>query len=174
MDKVHVLHLARVQHIRDGKVIWEDGGIDNILHNAGAEAILSAYFATGMANYGAAPANLYLGLDARSTLAATDTMSTLTGEPVGYGYTRKAQATNGTGASGQPFYITEPGSYYEVQGVVETWTATAVWNQVINLFLCTVASGTAGSLIASIPLSVPRTLQNGDSLNASMYVGLSN
>jgi hypothetical protein len=174
VDKVHVLHLAKIQHIRDGQVIWEDGNIDNVLHDAGAEAILSAYFATGMSGYGPPPPALYLGLDARTVLTTADVMTTLVGEPVGNGYARKAQATNGTGLSGQPFYVTEPGAYYEVQGIVETWIATAVWSQVTNLFLSTISTGTDGILIASVPLSAPRTLQNGDNLNASIYVGLSN
>ena len=42
-------------------LIWEEpNGVDrNIIHDTGEQAILSAFFATAMTNYGAPPASLY-------------------------------------------------------------------------------------------------------------------
>lgn len=174
MSKIHVLH-AKVEHVREGKIIWQDL-IENVLHRQGETALLSAYFATAMSDYGPPPANLYLGLDARATLADTNTLSSISGEPTGAGYARKALSTAGTGASGQDFYITLPGTYYQAQGKVVNFSNsdTVAWSQVLNMFLSTASSGTSGLLIASLALTAARTLQVGDQLNASIYVGLSN
>jgi len=173
MSKVHVLH-ARVQHVRDGKVIFEEQ-VDNILHDEGEQAILSAYFATGLAGFGAPPASLYLGLDNRTTLAEANTLTNLSGEPVGTGYARKALSTAGTGVSGQDFYINQPATYYQADSKIVTFqnTGATAWTAVKNLFLCTVLSGTAGKLICSLALSAERILRPQDSLNASLYIGLS-
>jgi len=164
----------KVQHIRDGKVIWEQISSKNILHDEGEQAILSAYFATGMSGYGAPPANLYLGLDARASLAEADTLTSLSGEPAVGGYARKALSTAGTGVSGQDFYINQPGAYYRADSKTVTWTASgANYPAVTKIFLCTVLSGTAGKIISSLALSTSRTVLDGDSLQASMLIGLS-
>ena len=171
--RLHVLH-ADIRHIRNGKVIWEDLGRDNLLHDQGEQAILSAYFATAMSGYGAPPANLYLGLDARVTPAEANTLSSLSGEPSGNGYARSALATGGTGLSGQDFYINQPAAYYRADSKVVTFTASGGnWSAVTQLFLCTVSSGTAGKIIATVALSASRTLLDGDSMQVSMYIGLS-
>lgn len=163
-----------VRHLRNGKVIWEMESDFNILHDEGEQAILSAYFATAMSGYGAPPANLYLGLDARVTLAEADTLASLSGEPTAGGYARKAIATGGTGVSGQDFYINQPGAYYRADSKTVTWTASgADYPAVTKIFLCTVSSGTAGKLVSSLALSGSRTVLDGDSLQSSMQVGLS-
>jgi hypothetical protein len=62
-----VLHVVRIEHVdKYGRVLWSQENISNILHDEGEKYILSAAFATNYSGYGAAPANLYLGLDARS------------------------------------------------------------------------------------------------------------
>jgi hypothetical protein len=185
----------KVQHLRNGKLLWllevdpireiaraidferrtwQEVDPFNILHNEGEQAILSAYFATAMSGYGAPPANLYLGLDARVTPAEADALTSLSGEPSGSGYARKALSTAGTGASGQDFYINQPAAYYKADSKTVTFTASGgAWSAVTQLFLCTVSSGTAGKLVCTKALTASRTLQDGDSLNASMYIGLS-
>jgi hypothetical protein len=175
MSKVHVLHIDTIKHIdKDGNTLWEDHNIHNILHDEGEQAILSAYFATALSGYGAPPSNLYLGLDARASLNETDTLTSLSGEPSGNGYARQALSTAGTGVSGQDFYITQPAAYYQAQSKTVTFTcSTSAWSGVTKLFLCTAAAGTTGKLICSLALSTTRTLQVGDSLQASMYIGLS-
>lgn len=178
--RLHVLH-ASFKHIRNGKIIWEQKNVDNLLHDQGEIALLSAYFATAMATYGAPPANLYLGLDARyggAGLAEGDTLASLSSEPVGLsGYSRQALSTGGTGLAGQDFYINQPAAYYRADGKTITWTAGENWTAVTDMFLCTVISGTGGKLICSLPLTASRTLLsdgvNNDSLQASIQIGLS-
>jgi hypothetical protein len=177
---MHVLHIDWIEHRdKDGNLLWREEGIDNILHDTGEIALLSAYFATGMSNYGAPVANLYLGLDSRTSLAEGDTLATINGlEPTTGGYARKALSTAGTGLTGQDFYINQPAAYYRADSKVVTWTASgAGYVAMKNLFLCShitaVADGDDTHLIASLALSQTRTLADGDSLTASMYVGLS-
>ena len=171
----HILHIARIEHVdKNGRVLWAAEDLKNMLHDEGEQAILSAYFATTMTGYGAPPANLYLGLDARGSVAEADTLSSLSGEPSGNGYTRIALSTAGTGASGQDFYVNQPAAYYRADSKTVTFTASGgAWSAVTRLFLCTASSGTSGKLISTVDLSTSRTLKNGDSLNTSIYVGLS-
>lgn len=172
-----------IRHWRMGKdglyhLIWEDIAIDrNILHDTGEIAILSAFFATNMTNYGAPPANHYLGLDTRAALAEADTLATLT-ELTKSGYERKACSSAGTGAAGQDFYINQPAAYYRADSKTVQWTAGEDWvTAVKNIFLCTdvtaVVDDVSKHLIASLALSANRTLLNTDKLDGSMFIGLS-
>ena len=167
-----------VQHIRNGKVIWEEPNpFGNILHDTGEIAILSAFFATAMTNYGAPEANIYLGLDKRASLAEGDTLATLD-EISKTGYERKVLITGGTGAAGQNWYINQPAAYYRADSATVTWTAGENWvDALLNIFLATdltaITDGDGDHLICSKALSAARTLLNGDSLNGSLYIGLS-
>ena len=175
MSKAHVLH-ANVTHTdKNGNLLWSVEDLNNMLHDEGEIAILSAYFATGMSGYGAAPANLYLGLDARTTLVEADNLAALVGEiTTTSGYGRSVLATSEAGTSGAAFYINQPAAYYRADSETVTFTASgAAWTVAKNLFLCDVETGTTGHLICSLALTADRTLQDGDSLNASMYIGLS-
>lgn len=168
-----VLHLIRQEHLdKDGNVLWEsDEVIDNLLTDEGEQAILSAYFDTDLAGYGAPGANHYIGLTS-STITETSTLTSVDGagadivEPTTGGYARQAVLTT-TG-----FTLSQPGTYYKAACSV-SWTATATYATVDKAFLCTVSSGTAGKLIAAIALSQSRTLANGDILNLTFSVGLS-
>lgn len=174
--KPSVLHIKEITHLdKNGNLLWSENNIDNMLHDEGEIAILSAYFATTMSGYGAPPANLYLGLDARTTIVEADTLASLSGEPTTTaGYARSALATSEAGSSGDDFYINQPAAYYRADGKTVTFTASgAAWPAVTKMFLCTVSAGSTGKLICSLALSATRTLQDGDSLNASMYLGLS-
>lgn len=174
----NIRHLRKNPRTGLYEVIWSDLAVDrNILHDTGEIAILSAFFATAMTNYGAPPANLYLGLDTRATLAEADTLATLT-ELTKSGYARKALISGGTGASGQDFYVNQPAAYYRADSKVVQWTAGEDWvTAVENIFLCTdlsaVVDGSGDHLISSLVLSAARTLLNGDKLDGSVYIGLS-
>lgn len=171
-----------VRHWRkvDGiwQMIWEDDGRNkNILHTTGENAILSAFFATAFSNYGAPPANLYLGLDKRASLAEGDTLATLD-EISKTGYERKAVISGGTGAGGQDFVLATHNGYQEVTSKVVTWTAGENWVDALKyIFLCTditaVTDGDGEHLVCSLALSANRTLLNGDKLEGSMIIGLS-
>ncbi len=160
------------------RIIWEEDAVDkNILHDTGEQAILSAFFATAWANYGAPQANHYLGLDKRAALAEADTLATLD-EIASAGYERKALISSGTGAAGQDWVITQPAAYYQAASATVTWTAGENWSAAVkNIFLCTdsvaVVDGAGDHLICSLALSADRTLLNGDKLEGSMVIGLS-
>src|SRR5690606_30427253 len=139
-----------------------------ILHDEGEQFMLSAAFDTDLAGYGAPPANLYLGLDNRASLAEADTLLTVSGEPATGGYARKAVSTT-TG-----FTLTQPGAYYQAATATLSFTASgANWGTLNHRFLTTAASGTAGKLIASLSFGTPRTVNDGDTLNSSLVIGLS-
>ena len=175
MGKVHVLHIAEIVHKdKDGNVLWREENLKNVLHDEGEMYLLARAFATGMATYGAGFATLYMGLDNRSTPLESDTLGNTNGEPFsGNGYSRQPLSTTGTGLSGQDFYINQPAGFYRADTKVVTFTCTSTWNAVKQMFLCSAASGSSGIMICSVALSQERTLNTGDSLQASIYIGLS-
>jgi len=160
------------------RLIWEEPkGTPNILHTTGENAILSAFFATTFANYGAPPANCYLGLDHTRVPAEGDTLATLD-ELSKSGYERKALISGGSGAGGQDWVLATHNGYQEVTSKTQTWTAGEDWvTAVKNIFFCTditaVVDGDGEHLICSLALSALRTLLNGDKLEGSMIIGLS-
>lgn len=161
------------------QLIWEEphGAGRNILHTTGENAILSAFFATTFANYGAPQANHYLGLDKRASLAEGDTLATLD-EISKSGYERKALVTNSDGQSDDDFYLVTHDGYQEVRSATVTWTAGENWVDALkNIFMATdltaVIDGDGDHLICSLALSADRTLLSGDKLEGSMIIGLS-
>ena len=162
------------------RLIWEEPkGTPNILHTTGEKAILSAFFATAYENYGAPPANCYLGLAKRAAIAEGDTLATLD-EIASTGYERKALISGGTGLAGQNWVIAVHGGdgYWEVTCATQTWTAGENWSAAVkNIFFCTdinaEVDGAGEHLICSLALSADRTLLNGDKLEGSMIIGLS-
>lgn len=169
---IHILHGHAVQRNRAGDLLWvQPGWASNILHDEGEQAILSAYFDTDLATFGAPPASLFFGLDNRAALAESNTLGMgLFNEPTATGgYARKAVSTT-TG-----FTLAQPAAYYIATSATATFAAAgaAFSTDVKHGFLCTVTSGTAGKLIASLALSAIRTIGDGDSLEYSLAIGLS-
>lgn len=162
------LFRGNFQHVdRRGKVLWERRDVPNLLHDEGELWILANSFDTNHASAGV-PASIYAGL--RSDAAAeVDTLAAGLTELSDTGYARQAISTT-TGFT----MSTSGGDYRATSGTV-TWTNSSggAWTGAVAALLCTVSSGTAGLLIASFALSVTRTLQDGDSLNFSCYIALS-
>jgi hypothetical protein len=154
----------RVEHRNiKGELLYSEEDIPNILHDEGEQAILSAYFDTDLAGFGAPPASLHMGLRTNAS-AEGDTLASGLTEVSGTGYGRGAVSTT-TG-----FTLSQVGGDYRATSTNVVFTATGTWTGAVALFLCTVTSGTAGKLIASIALSTTRTLVNGDTLTVSCYV----
>lgn len=182
VKKTSLLHIpvGGLKHLDSkGNIVWEnDRVIDNILHNEGEKAIISAYFATTMTGFGTAPANVYLGLDSRASVTESDTLASLTGEPSGNGYARVACSTASdgtakTGVAGADFYINASSNAYGAESKTVTFTCTTTaWSAVTHLFMAT-SNDASGKLICTLDLSASRTLQVGDSLQASMNIYLS-
>lgn len=164
---LHIVHAQSWAVDAEGNIVWVDPWMSNILHDEGEIAILSAYFDTDLATYGAPPANLYLGLDNRTTPAEADTLASLSGEPSGNGYARVAVPTT-TG-----FTIAASAPYNQATSSTVAFTASGgSIGPVKNRFLCTVVSGTSGKLIATVALSTTRTLNATDTLNTNMVLQL--
>lgn len=168
--KPHVLHMQSWATDPQGNILWSEPMLDNILHDEGEISILSAYFDTDLANYGAPVANLYLGLDNRTTPAEADTLASLSGEPSGNGYARVALSTT-TG-----FTIAASAPYNQATSNTAVFTSTGTIGPVKNRFLCThitaVTSAANQRLIATVALASTRTLNNTDVLNTNIVLQL--
>jgi hypothetical protein len=158
------MKVLEIEHVRNGKVIWQSKNLYNTLHTEGENLLLQVLFTNdGMLP----PVNYYLGLDNRPVIAISDTMASLQGEPVGFGYVRQAVSS----ATGWQIGLTN-GVYAAVTEIV---TFTAVGGDVgpvSNLFLTDKGDNT-GTLISSVPLSQPgQTIADGDAVNMRMSMSL--
>jgi len=148
----------------EGRLLWAECG-HNMLHDEGELFFCQALFT----EEASVPENYYLGLDNRASLAEGDTLSNLVDEPSGNGYARQAVASNAT-----DFTISQEGGDYQAKTKTVTFTADGGdIGPVTKMFLCTVASGTEGKLIASKALSQSRTLSDGESLECTFYIRFS-
>lgn len=166
--RVSVLQARSWGTDRAGRLLWAEPWRTNILHDQGEQYVLSAAFDTDLSGYGAPPANLYLGLSKRAALAEDDTLG-MTGfnEPSGNGYARQAISTT-TG-----FTLSQPSDSYQAASATKTFTASGgSIGPVTERFLTTASSGTSGLLICSLALSTSRTMADGDSLNTTLIVRL--
>jgi hypothetical protein len=158
-----ILKIDQIEHIREGEVIWRDENIHNVLHQQGESFLLSVCFA----NDGSIlPSNYYFGLDARSTIAITDTISSLFDEPISGGYSRIPIS------SSSQFTIESVNGIYRATSPFIIFTASgAGFGPVSNLFMVT-SSDSSGVLISSASLSSAITLASGDTVNLKMSLQL--
>lgn len=148
-----LMKIVDVQHVRDGKVIWGAKNLLNTFHLAGEQRILQYCFSGQTV-----PSNFYVGLDARVTLAESDTIDDLLDEPTGDGYVRQAVASNG-------FTVEAVDNVYRASSPIVTFTASpsSSWGPVTNIFLAD-STDDSGILFASAPLGQSVTVENGDSI----------
>jgi hypothetical protein len=134
------------------------------IHQEGLTYMLNVSFrATAQA------ANTYIGLCTDASLAENATLASLT-EVAGTGYARIAVATDDTDF---PTSQTTGTNDWQVVTKQVTFTGGAGgWTGAVTAFLCTAASGTSGSLIASAQLWSTRTLASGDTLKITFTITL--
>lgn len=158
-----LVKILEIQHVRDGKVIWEDKNLYNTLHVGGELFILTCCFD----NDGTfPPAQYYFGLDNRATITTDDLISDVTDEPTANGYLRAA-----VNSAGQ-FSVDLANGVYRATSQIVTFSASGgSWGPVKNLFMAT-TSNDDGILIASSPLSASITVASGDSINMRMALAL--
>ena len=155
------MKVLEVQLLDNGEIIWEDKNLRNVLHTTGEEFILKVLF-SGEEEI---PENYYLGLDSRSSLTASQTIEDLSEPSIANGYQRESVASNGE------FTVGISGGINLATGPIVTFRATGgSWGPVRNIFL-TNESDDSGYLIASIALSAPITLNDGQIV--SMKLGFS-
>ena len=152
---------------RKNKVIFRVENLHNILHLGGEAQILSALFIGGSISNAYIPTNYYLGLDARTSLNVTDTLTNITGEPSVGGYNRQpVSATTG-------FTITTEGSFVRAKSGVLVFSASPIsWGPVTNMFLTNVSTGTAGILYSSVPIGSSVSVNSGDSISMRFSMAL--
>ena len=156
----------QLAHYRRGRPLWVQDWTPNGLTSAGQTNILDVYFTDRNA-----PAGFYLGLGTNPDSGTAfpplledydrlDNIDELTG--TGYARIAVARAIT-TGFVVVDYYLTT---------VEKTFAAGGTWTPARFAFLCDVASGTTGRLICTTPLSVERTLLDGDQLQVSIAVAL--
>jgi hypothetical protein len=160
-----------IYHVHDGKVIWEDHDLPNILHSSGEVFILSAVFTGGISNT-FIPQNYFVGLDARNGVNYTDTLQQIFNEPNGNGYARQpVSSTSG-------FTIQVVNGVHRAVGSIVTFSAAVSgggYGPVNNIFMATVQDNNpSGFLISSVPLSSPVVFAPGDAVNMRMSMSLKN
>jgi len=160
----HLLRILEIQHIRDGKVIWEATDLPNTLHLDGEEFLLSTVFRSTSGII--IPSFFYVGMDNRSTVNVTDNMQSLTTEPTGNGYSRQP-VSSATGFTIEQFTIqgdTSGIQHWRAKSGVVAFTASgASWGPVSNVFL-TDRIDNSGYLISTAPLGSTRSVGPGDNL----------
>jgi hypothetical protein len=132
------------------------------LHTEGLQFLLETAFTKQQT----IPATYYIGL-ATGVLADVATLATLT-EVSGTGYARQAVTAGATDFTSAATGTNDR----KVTTKTVTFTAGGTWTGAVTVFLCTVISGTTGKLIASAPLSLTRTLGNGDTLAVALELDL--
>lgn len=161
-----IMKVEEVQHVRDGKVIWRNENLHNLLHIQGEEFILKVVFS----EYILKPDYYYFGLDNRSTIQVTDELSDLIDEPITNGYFR--QAANSV--DDFTFLVVE--GYNRARSPILTFSAIGgSWGPVRNLFLTMQdqdVSADLGYLIASVDLEQDITVASGDAISLRMAMTL--
>jgi len=157
-----LMKIIDIQHVRGSKVIWEQKNIYNYLHTLGEEFLLKCCFATDATH---PPAQYYFGLDNRSSINIADTMTSVTNEAIGSGYSRRSVS------SSSGFTIEQIGGVYRAASQIITFTSSGNWTSVNTLFLTNLNSN-SGTLISSASLSSAVSLQSGDSVNMRMSLSL--
>lgn len=157
-----LVKILEIQHLRNGKIIWEDKNIYNTFHIGGEMYMLACCF-DNPGNF--PPPFYYFGLDSRETISSSDLITDISGEPSGNGYLRSSIS------SSDQFIIDVVEGVYRATSQIITFNSTGSgWGPVNNIFLATTIDN-SGVLISSNALSSPLTLENTDSI--SMRVGLS-
>lgn len=138
----------------DGK-LKETWSMFNALADEGEQNILDLYFRAQNT-----PSGFYLRLF-NDTPVETDTLSDLTGEPSGNGYSAQALARNTTDF---PTLALDSGDY-KVTSKTVTFTASGGTIGAVTYAVLATTSNNTGKLVAYVALSGSRTLLAGESLN---------
>lgn len=161
----HLLKIEEIKHLDcNGDILWESGNINNVFHLGGEEFLLKVSFNT--AGGVEIPSSYYLGLDNRTTLSLTDTLSNLSQEPTQFGYSRQSVSS----ANGFSVELVNE-NYKALSDVVVFSASGGTWGPIRNLFLAT-SSGSSGYLISSAALDTPRSVDDGQSMTIRISITL--
>lgn len=151
---------------KDGNLKWEDQ-MHNLVVNTGLQHMNTQYF-KGSAYTAAFYLGLVTGPGSSTTYAAADTLAAHAGwtEFTNYSGTRKA-VTFGTATTADPSVISNSAAPAQ-------FSITGAGGTVAGAFLCTVASGTSGTLFSEADFQSPgdRVVVSGDTLNVTYTFSL--
>ena len=156
-----------IQHIRNGKVIWEIINKKNMLCDEGEKAIIDTFFRSNAALYFGAT-NFYVGVY-NGSIGETTVLATIPNEPaVLYGYARQVIERS---AVGWPTIEKDDGDWRVVS---KTLTLTATGGSIgpINGAFFGTSSDNNGTLIGSLQFGVERTILTGDSITMALKAKL--
>jgi len=151
---------------KDGKLKWEDQ-MHNLVVNVGLQDMNTQYF-KGSSYTAAFYLGLVTGPGSGTTYAAADTLASHAGwtEFTNYSGSRKA-VTFGTATTADPSVISNSASPAQ-------FSITGAGGTVAGAFLCTVSSGTSGTLFSEADFQSPgdRVVVSGDTLNVTYTFSL--
>lgn len=157
----------------DGSLLWVMNKRPNLLHYEGEQYILSAAFNTSLEEYGSIPGELYIGLDSRPALKASDTLvNAISREPQLPAYKRARIRTNGDFS---PKWEKAQGESEDVFTLAATATFSAKDGDIgtiNNYFLTTAREGGKGKIIVSSALTHPFDFWEGYKLTTELIVSL--
>jgi len=150
-----------IQHVRDGKVIWEETK-HNALVNEGEQTMLDSFFRNNNS-----PSQFYVRL-AYDTITETDTLTSITNEPSGNGYSPALLERSNTGF---PTLELHEGDYRVISKQIE-FTASGGSIGPVNVTYLATTSDNTGRLLAYLSLSLERTVLDGDSVYVTLRIKL--
>ena len=155
----------KIQHIRNGVVIWEDEG-PNAVSQEGEEALLESYF-RGNATYD--PSEFYIRL-CNSTPTVVSLLSTIVGEPPAtYGYAPQLIERS---TIGFPTKEIDTGAYRIVSKTVSFSAVGGSIGPITNAYLATTSDNT-GKFLAFRALSITRTILDTDTMTIQFRIRIS-
>ena len=151
---------------KDGNLKWEDQ-MHNLVVNVGLQDMNTQYF-KGSSYTAAFYLGLVTGPGSGTTYAAADTLASHAGwtEFTNYSGARKTM-TFGTATTADPSVISNSASPAQ-------FAITGAGGTVAGAFLCTVSSGTSGTLFSEADFQSPgdRVVVSGDTLNVTYTFSL--
>lgn len=162
------MKIEEIKHFdKNGNCIWEAYDIPNTMHLEGEEFILQLAFDTD--SDAEVPDDYYIGLDNRSTISVSDTLSDLDDEP-GInvnGYNRQpVSSMTGFGIT------TDSNNNVKASSSIVTFDAIGgTWGPVSTAFLAT-SNDNSGLLISTATLSNPRSVLAGETFSLRISVSL--
>ena len=160
-----IMKVLWIKHSRNGKVLYEQSNIRNLLHTDGESFILRAVFTGGQVS-SVIPSNYYLGLDNRTEIVAANNLDSLVAEPTSDGYVRQPVSSAGD------FVVTLEGLNYRATSPIVAFRAEGgSWGPVQNIFL-TDSATSSGTLISSAQLDSAVTVVDGDQITIRIGLAL--
>lgn len=161
-----IMQISEFCHLdKNGKIIYKEENIYNLIHLVGEELILKILFAGEPI-----PANYYIGLDSRSSFDSSLGIGSIFGyEPNQNSYERQKVSSNSFSI------ISNAANHRQANSPTILFKATGgSWGPVKNIFLTTALGyGTNSILISSASLSRQIKVEDGEIITMRMAMALS-